>query len=182
MFNRELFSLLRPAAAPATESLWDNSVVPDNVDNNAFSPVTVGTVFKSSVNGSVTHVRFYKGHNDTGTYTVGVWTMAGSLLQSANYNNATTGWVTVALPSAVSITAGTFYMVTCYADSGYTSYTDLYFYYSAYTVGHLTSPKWDDPGLTAAGNGCLHFGSGNTFPDYNTTGQSLFVDIVFTAT
>jgi hypothetical protein len=74
----------------------------------------VGTQFKSSVNGTIRGLRFYRASGETGDNILRLWTDGGALLASGRFvdngSNAS-GWQEVAI-DGVPITAGTLYRVT----------------------------------------------------------------------
>ncbi|HVG09274.1 MAG TPA: DUF4082 domain-containing protein [Thermoanaerobaculia bacterium] len=79
---------------------------------------TVGTQFSSSVNGTITHLGFYRAPNETDFNTAYLWANGGGtplasvLLPSANPTTGyPSGWIWGKLSTPVSITAGTLYWV-----------------------------------------------------------------------
>ena len=81
--------------------------------------VELGVRFRSSVNGFVTGVRFYKGAANTGTHVGNLWTSAGALLATATFTNeSATGWQTVTFSSPVAVTANTVYVASYFAPNG----------------------------------------------------------------
>ena len=59
------------------------------------SAVTLGVRFQSSVAGTVSGIRYYKGSQDTGTHTGQLWSSTGTLLANATFTNETaSGWQT----------------------------------------------------------------------------------------
>ena len=98
----------------------------------------IGTRFRSSVDGYVTGIRFYKGPLNTGTHTGRLWTNAGVLLATVTFTNETaSGWQQANLSSPVAITANTTYVVTYHAPNGHYTGTDFFFASSALVRGPL---------------------------------------------
>ncbi len=84
--------------------------------------------FKSSVAGSVTGIRFYKGITNLGTHTGSLWTMSGVRLTKVTFTNETlSGWQTATLPIPIALTADTNYIVSYNAPLGRYSYTENFF-------------------------------------------------------
>ena len=84
-------------ATPATPAVSDKGAV------------TLGVQFTSTLAGTISGVRFYRGHTNRG-YTVGLWTAAGSLLASAGVAKDTCSlpcWEQVSFTAPVSINANT---------------------------------------------------------------------------
>lgn len=82
----------------------------------------VGTKFKAFVNGSITGVRIYTGAAEaTGVHEVRLWNTNGTLVSGPHnwsITGGTAGWKTFQLPSAVSILANTYYIVSVTASPG----------------------------------------------------------------
>ena len=88
-------------------SLWTDSEVPTVAAWNDPDPVMVGTRFTTSVAGSVTAIRFYKGATNTGTHTVNLWNAAGDQVAEApSTAESASGWQTVPLPSPAASCPG----------------------------------------------------------------------------
>ena len=92
------------AVAPAY-TIFDFAT-PANVDSGDSSAVNVGVEFKSSENGEITGIRFYKATANTGTHTGDLWSTSGSVLAQGTFTNETaSGWQTLVFSSPVQITA-----------------------------------------------------------------------------
>jgi hypothetical protein len=73
----------------------------------------LGTKWKASVGGFVTHVRYWKAVGDTsGTHTGRIWSGTTVLANVTFTGETASGWQQQALPSPLLITAGTEYLVT----------------------------------------------------------------------
>jgi hypothetical protein len=93
-------------------TIWDDSIVPSQIAGDT-QAIEVGVKFRSSVDGFVTGIRFYKGANNTGPHVGNLWTSAGTLVSTVNFSNETvSGWQQADLPAAVPITANTTYIVS----------------------------------------------------------------------
>lgn len=72
----------------------------------------VANRFRSTHAGMITHLRFYRAAGESGTNTGRLWTEGGVQLAQANFPaTPTSGWVEVALPTPVAISANTLYRV-----------------------------------------------------------------------
>ncbi|MEU7861909.1 DUF4082 domain-containing protein [Nonomuraea sp. NPDC049141] len=158
-----------------TASLWSASATPagQSTDDRA---VTLGVKFKSSSNGLVHGIRFYKGTGNTGTHTGSIWTTGGTLLASGSFSGETaTGWQKMTFSTPVAITPNTTYIASYHTPTGLYSYTNQYF----------TTPFSNDP-LTAladgaeGGNGVYTYAATNTFPTSTYNSRNYWVDVLFT--
>jgi hypothetical protein len=65
--------------------------------------VELGVKFRSTVNGSITGIRFYKGSTNTGTHVANLWSSSGTLLATATFTGETAyGWQQVLFSSGPS--------------------------------------------------------------------------------
>jgi hypothetical protein len=167
---------LTPTLAPVTYTLWSNAVpTPITNANAGGAAINLGVRFRSSVNGSITGVRFYKHSGNTGTHTGYLWTNTGTLLASATFTNETaSGWQTVTFGTPVSITANTVYVAAYHSATGGFSSTANYFN-TAYTNGPLTA-------LAAATqpNGRYIYGAPGLFPNATFQNANYWVAPIFT--
>jgi len=145
-----------------------------NQRDNALG-IVVGTRFSSSVNGTVTGIRFYKGAGNTGTHIGQLWTGSGTLLAQATFTNETTsGWQMVNLPTPVSISAGVSYIVSYHSSQGYYSVTGNFFANAA-SNGPLTAPA----DATGSNNGVYKYSSVPIFPNETYGKENYYVDVQF---
>ncbi|WP_456638994.1 DUF4082 domain-containing protein [Bradyrhizobium sp. USDA 10063] len=165
-----------PGAAPV--SLFSASSTPELTNLNEGSQLEVGMKFSSSVAGQITALRFYRSPSDTGINTLDLWTSTGTRLATATFTNTSaSGWQTVMLPSAVSISANTTYVASYHTTGAYVA-TNNYFI-TAVTNGPLTAPST----TTAGGNGVFAYGGTSTsgiFPTSTYNAANYWVDVVFT--
>jgi hypothetical protein len=124
---------------------------------------SVGNEFSSSVNGNVTHLRYYRAAEETGVHTLKLWTAAGALLGSVTMDfgsDATAGWEAGALPgNGVAITANNHYVVTVTTTSSSQSKTNCGFA-SPISNGSLTGHggRWvQGNGIFPTNNSCSNF-------------------------
>ncbi|GHH64183.1 hypothetical protein GCM10017673_06400 [Streptosporangium violaceochromogenes] len=160
----------------SSETLWDNTAVPDEAAHNDPSAVTLGVKFTASTTGTISGIRFYKGAQNTGTHVGSLWSANGRLLATATFTNETaSGWQQVNFGTPVDVNAGTTYVASYHTPSGFYSVSRPYFT-SAYTSGSLTAPA--DAG--SGGNGVYAYGSADTFPTGTYQASNYWVDVVFT--
>jgi len=126
-----------------------------------------GVEFSSSVNGQITHIRFWKAPGEPSGGHVGrIWTASGLLLASVLFNDETaSGWQEAQLQTPLSITANVRYKVT-YNVHGVVAKTFDVFANGPITSGPLVA--WGSSFSTPAGS----------FPTTGST-SNLFADIRF---
>jgi VCBS repeat-containing protein len=164
-----------PGAVPV--SLFSTTSTPAETALNDGTPLEVGLKFTSSVSGQITALKFYRSASDTGPDILDLWTSTGTKLASVTFNSSSaSGWQTVNLPGAVSISANTVYVVSYHTSGAYVATTN---YFSAdVTNGPLTAPS-------AGGNGVYSYGGSNTsgiFPTGTFGNTNYWVDVVLAPT
>jgi hypothetical protein len=158
----------------STSSLFSAGSTPGVVTDPDANSVELGVKFQTSVAGTITGIRFYKGPQNVGTHVANLWTETGTLLATATFTNETaSGWQQVSLPSAVTLTPGTIYIVS-YHSNGYYS-ADPSFFATALTNGPLTAPASSASG----GNGVYAYGDSSSFPTSSYESSNYWVDVVF---
>ncbi|KQR12190.1 DUF4082 domain-containing protein [Cellulomonas sp. Leaf334] len=166
------FTTAAPPQVPGgrTVSFYDDSAVPATLQDPDTDAVTLGTRFASSVDGTVTGVRFYKGPNNTGTHVGQLWAVGGSqpLAQATFGSESTSGWQTVLFATPVRITKDTEYIVAYRAPVGRYSSTA-----GAFSgTGLQRAPLRTEPM-----SGAYTYATG--YPGSSST-TSYLVDVVFT--
>ena len=90
------FTTAAPAqvAGARTVSFYDDSAVPSVLDPGDARAVTLGVRFASSVAGTVSAIRFYKGPNNTGVHVGTLWAVGATqpLAQATFTNESSMGW------------------------------------------------------------------------------------------
>ena len=125
------------------------------------------TQFSSTINGKITHIRFYKDSKETGIHIGRIWSDTGMLFAQVPFEHETpSGWQEQALQIPISITAGVRYRVSYNINS-----------FVAKTFAGLNSPITNLP-LTAH-TGYFSTPAG-TFPTTNSA-SILFADVRFSA-
>ena len=162
-----------PTPSPAS-SLFSPAQVPTHIVWNDPNPVEMGVKFQTSAPGAVTAIRFYKGVQNIGTHVGHLWTSTGTLLSSATFSNETaSGWQQVNLPSPVTLTLGTSYIVSYHTNGFYSA--DPSFFATALLNGPLSAPA----SSPTAGNGVYAYGKAATFPSSSFNSTNYWVDLSF---
>ncbi|WP_169514604.1 DUF4082 domain-containing protein [Actinokineospora enzanensis] len=149
---------------------------PTVVDGSDAAPIEVGTKFTTSVNATVTGVRFYKATTNTGSHTGSIWSSAGQQLATGTFSGESgSGWQTLNFSTPVQIRAGQTYVASYYAPNGHYSVDAGYFNGKGAGIVPLTAPA---TGNTPGGNGVFRYGTG--FPNSSYNGGNYWVDPVIT--
>ncbi len=163
-------TVVAPGQAPV--SLFSASSAPAGSFQDG-TPLEVGVRITTSVAGQITALKFYRSASDTGPDVLDLWSSTGTNLASVAFTNTTaSGWQTVALPTAVTLTAGATYVASYHTTGAYVA-TNNYFT-SAVTNGPLTA--------SATGNGVYAYGGTNAagiFPTSTWSAANYWADVVF---
>ena len=147
-----------------------------NVRENDGSGLELGMRFRSTQNGFITAIRYYKPPGTTGTHTGHLWTNSGTLLASVTFTGeSSSGWQQAPLGSPVSITANTTYVVSYFSPSGDYAVTRPYF-----TVAVTNGPLRGLANGEDGANGLYRYTSSSAFPNNNYGTSNYWVDVVFT--
>ena len=164
-------------AAGCPCSLWPDSVAPGGAADPDDNPIEVGVKFRSSVDGFITGIRFYKFAGNTGPHVGHLWDQQGNLLASATFaNESASGWQQASLPAPLRVSAGQVYVASYSAPSGRYAATQDYFD-GERVSGPLTAPA----AAAVGGNGVYAYGGG-TFPTDTYRNVNYWVDPVFDTT
>jgi Domain of unknown function (DUF4082)/Bacterial Ig-like domain/Bacterial Ig domain len=165
-----------PGTCPC--SIWEASVTPVTASVNDAQPVELGVRFRSSQDGYIRGIRFYKGPANTGSHVGNLWTSTGALLATVTFSGETaTGWQEALFSSPVQVTAGTVYVASYHTDVGRYAEDRGYFTTSGVLNGPLEALASSD-----GGNGVFVYG-GSAFPSKTSrNGNNYWVDVVFTTT
>jgi hypothetical protein len=157
-------------------TVWSNSATPDTLAVNDTKATEVGVKFRSSVDGYITGIRFYKGTGNTGTHVGHLWSATGALLASITFTNETsTGWQQANFSTPVAIVAGQTYIASYYAPVGRYSASSGYFTSAGTTNGPLTVLRNGVDGT----NGVYRYGVGGGFPTSSFNSSNYWIDVVF---
>lgn len=139
--------------------------------------VSLGVKFFATVPGTISAVRFYRGHKNANGYTVSLYTAGGSVLASKRVTKDTCAvpcWESVALTSPISINPNTTYVAAYYTSNGEYAGDD-----NALTDGAGSSPLYAQAtGGSLGGNGVYSYSTG--FPSQVYENSNYWVDVSFT--
>jgi hypothetical protein len=157
-----LFENSAPSFQNTPNAVTSNTAV---LPGSADTEYEQGTVFTTSVAGSVIAIRFYKAVGETTSHTGHLWDSKGNLLATVTFPpESSTGWQIATLSNPVTLAVNTQYVVSVNINSHYVTK-------SSATLGTVK-------------NGPLTFVQGvtsdpNVFPS-QATGNTYFVDVRFT--
>jgi hypothetical protein len=151
---------------------WSETEVPQTLADPDDTGVELGLKFRSSVDGVISGIQFYKATQNTGTHDVHLWTAAGTLLATATLAaSSQTGWQTVNFSTPVAIKANTTYVASYYAPNGRYSINEDYF----------DQPLTSDVLSTTSNAGVYAYGGSGQFPTSSWNSSNYWVDVVFEA-
>lgn len=164
---------------PPIESLFTSQVPASTglID----STYTLGTTFKSDVDGQILGVRVYVGelpsNGPIGALYERIDETTGTLLAQKAFGTLTPfSWNEVLFDTPVDILAGQYY-TTCWTTNNYNTTANFFEPVNGDLVnGHLTAPR-KQVGLVS--NGKFHVGTALQFPDEEFNGSCYFVDTLF---
>jgi methionine-rich copper-binding protein CopC len=163
-------------AAATAGTIWGPTATPATESANDGAALEIGVKFRSSANGYITGIRFYKGAGNTGTHVGHLWSSTGTLLATITFTGeGATGWQQANFDSPVAITAGQTYVASYYTPVGHYALTSAYFASSGTTSGALTALGDGVDG----GNGVYRYGTGGGFPSNSSGASNYWVDVVF---
>jgi hypothetical protein len=156
-------------------TIWPSTATPAGTDGDT-SSVELGVKFRSSSDGFVTGIRYYRPSVSTGTHVGSLWTRTGTRLGQVTFTGGTaSGWQEATFATPIPVTAGTTYVASYYTPSRYVA-NAAYFATAATTRGPLTALQNDTDG----GNGLFRYTSTpSTFPDQTYNSENYWVDVVF---
>ncbi len=168
------FTTVTPVGStPAT--IWDGSVVPATPSANDASAIELGVKFRTSTDGHVTGIRFYKGAGNTGTHVGTLWKGDGTSLGAATFTTETAGgWQQANFAAPIPVTAGQTYVASYYAPAGHYAVTSGLFSSTGVSRAPLQALR---SGLDG-GNGVYRYGASG-FPSSDFGASWYGVDVVF---
>ena len=164
-------------------SLWDTAPSTGFWNSGDPQSVELGTRFRSSMDGQVTALRFFKDAGNNSAHVGHLWTNTGTLLATAAFTNETaSGWQTAQLSEPVAITKDTSYVVSYHTITYHK--TEGYFSSQSHTNGPLTALRSGVLTGTPAptGNGLYAYGTSAAFPNNTYMATNYWADVVFEAT
>lgn len=145
------------AATQTPQGLWDYTAVPNATFDDGGS-VELGVKFQTSEPVYVVGVRFYR--VDSGTVSGHLWDASGSLLRSAQFAAAPSGWQDVSFSDPQAMSPGDTFIASYFAPNADYAYAHYYFTNSGLTVGPVTALQSVDGNR----NGVYYYDAASAFP------------------
>ena len=135
-----------------------------------------GMRFRTTQDGFITGVRYYKGSGASGIHLGSLWNNTGTtrLAQATFTNETSSGWQQVLFSSPVAVTAGVTYVASYFSPSGDYAATKPYFTQNIVN-GPITGLA---DGLDGA-NGLYRYTAASAFPNSSFQSSNYWVDVVF---
>ena len=157
-------TVFEPTDVPAT-----------GLSNDDKGGIQAGMKFKSSVDGFVTGVKFYKPVGDLGTHIGQLYSSTQELLATVNFENETaSGWQEAIFSTPVSITSGTTYLISYHSSTGDYNATP-----SGFSEAILNYPLRGLANGEDGPNGVFLYSSTPAFPTSTWEGGNYWVDVIF---
>ncbi|CCH31244.1 DUF4082 domain-containing protein [Actinosynnema sp. NPDC047251] len=155
--------------------LWSDADAPATADATDNTAVELGLKWRSTSDGHVRGIRFYKGPGNTGTHTGTLWSATGTALATGTFRAETaSGWQTLVFAQPVAVTGNTTYTASYLSPTGHFSVDQGYFARSSRYLEPLTGLQTGVDGP----NGVYRTGGG--FPNTGSPGNANYwVDVVW---
>jgi type II secretory pathway pseudopilin PulG len=158
-------SIVTPSAV--SSSLFTTQVPASTYTDGDYE---LGMKFQSTVNGTITHIRYYRAAQETGSHTGRLWTTGGSQLASVTFTGETSsGWQSAALATPIAVTADTTYIVSVNNNTAYSATN---------TPGNYNFANGQLRSVQNAPIGVYHNTRGS-FPDSIYQNEHYFLDVIF---
>jgi hypothetical protein len=168
------FTFSTPAQCPCTIFASD---APTSTQAVKDQPLEIGVKFRSSEDGFITSLRFYKHSNNTGTHVAHLWSATGTLLATTTYRNETaSGWQQVELPNPVAVTKDTTYVASYHSSAGFFGFDP-----AALNKAVNRAPMQALANGVDGGNGVYRYGA-SAFPNQTYNSTNYWVDATFDRT
>ncbi|MGE7432953.1 DUF4082 domain-containing protein [Kitasatospora sp. NPDC001175] len=162
-----------PQQCPCT--IWPSSAVPAHTDSGDAGAIELGTKFRTTVNGAVTGIRFYKSALNTGTHTGSLWSTDGTRLATGTFTGeSASGWQQLTFATPVPVKANTTYIASYYAPNGHYSYDDGYFTSQGAGIDPIKALMAGADG----DNALYRYNTGGGFPNSSYHSSNYWVDAV----
>ena len=169
------WSFTTVAASSTTYTIWPATATPAEPLNNDGQGIALGVKIRSSQNGFINGIRYYKGAGTTGTHTGHLWSSTGTLMGSVTFTGETaSGWQQALFATPIAINANTTYVASIFSPSGHYAATDPYFT-TAIVNGPIKALANGEDGP----NGLYRYTSTNAFPNSSFNSSNYWIDVVF---
>ncbi len=158
-----------------TYTVFQSSSTPAVPLANDGTGIELGMRFRSTQDGFINGIRYYKGSGASGTHIGSLWTNTGTRLAQATFVNETSsGWQQVLFSTPVPITANVTYVASYFSPSGDYAGTKPYF-----TQNIVNGPLIGLADGTDGANGLYKYTTTSAFPTSTFQSSNYWVDVVF---
>ena len=159
-----------------TYTVFQTTNTPSVPLSNDGQGIELGMRFRSSQDGFITGIRYYKGSGTSGTHTGSLWNNAGTtrLAQVTFTGETSSGWQQALFSSPVAITAGVTYVASYYSPSGDYPATKPYF-----TQNIINGPLTGLADGVDGANGLYRYTATSAFPNSSFSSSNYWADVVF---
>jgi hypothetical protein len=173
-----------PPAATGSSWIWPEALSPSPAQGDDGRPVNLGMRFRSSQDGFISSIRFWKRPGNNGIHTGSVWTAAGTLLGEAVFTNETaSGWQVARFPNPIPVSANTTYIASYFCPLGQYSREANYFNTASGTGTYSATPPLSAPADGLYGpNGLYAYAAASAFPGQSAGSTNYWVDVQFQPT
>lgn len=166
--------VVNPTTVVGTTVFTNQTPTGDNLNDN-LGPIELGMKFRSSVDGYVIGVRFYKTTGNTGTHIGELYSRTGTRLAQVAFTGETTnGWQTAYFSTPVAITANTTYVIAYFSPNNF--YTSDNNWFNTATINGTLTGLADG---TDGNNGLYKYTATPAFPNATFQKANYWVDVVF---
>ena len=157
-------------------TIWNASTVPGVITDPDNQAVELGVKFRTTADGYITGVRFYKSPTNTGTHTGNLWSVSGVNLAQATFTGETaSGWQEVIFANPVQVTAGVTYVASYHTTVGQYSQDGGYFSPTGTSTYYIEALADGEDGS----NGVYTYSPASAFPTASFDASNYWVDVVF---
>jgi len=158
-------------------TIFQPTSTPSSLNGNDNQPIELGVKFRTTTNGYITGIRFYKAPGDNGTHTGHLWTSTGTSLGQVTFSGeSASGWQQVNFGAPIAVTANTTYIASYHSSANVYAYSGNFFT-TAVQNGPLKALANGEDGP----NGVYIYSPTPAFPTQTFQSSNYWVDVVFDA-
>jgi hypothetical protein len=161
------------AVCPCT--IFQPASIPSSLNGNDNQSIELGVKFRTTTNGFITGIRFYKASGDNGTHIGHLWTSTGTSLGQVTFSGeSASGWQQVNFGAPIAVTANTTYIASYHSSANVYAYSDNFFT-TAVQNGPLKALANGEDGP----NGVYIYSVTPAFPTQTFQSSNYWVDVVY---
>jgi len=177
-----LLALITFSCSFAQNTIFQPTDIPSSLNqNDLLGASEQGVKFRTTVNGSITGIRYYKSATNTGTHIGHLWATTNTTTPLATVTftgESDSGWQQMLFSSPIGVIAGTTYIASYFSSLGNYSETPNFFIAGAVVNGPLRALANGEDGPNAVFK-TPATSSPATYPTSTYFGDNYWVDVVF---